>query len=51
MIKFGPAGNSQSFYAEGGKSTIEAMQWLAARGLEAYEYSCGKGIHVGDETA
>lgn len=51
MIKFGPAGNSLSFYDEGGKSTVEAMKWVAERGLNAYEYSCGKGINIGEETA
>lgn len=51
MLKFGPAGNSQSFYDEGGKSTVEAMKWVADKGLNAYEYSCGKGINIGEDTA
>ena len=25
---FGPSGNSESFYAEGHKSTLEAPKWL-----------------------
>lgn len=42
--KFGPAGNSQSFYAEGHKSTHEAPRWLSNLSLDAYEYSAGNGI-------
>lgn len=51
MIKFGPAGNSESFYAEGHKHTYEAMEWVAARGLNAYEYSFGRGVRIGEATA
>ena len=41
---FGPAGNSDSFFAEGHRHTYEAPGWLAARGLDAYEYSAGNGV-------
>ncbi len=41
---FGPGGNSESFYAEGYKSTLQAPGWLAARGLGAYEYQAGNGL-------
>lgn len=41
---FGPAGNSQSFYLENNKSTVQAPAWLKKRGLDAYEYSAGNGI-------
>ena len=51
MIKFGPAGNCESFYAEGYKSTTQAAKWLYEKGLNAFEYSFGKGILLGDETA
>ena len=47
---FGPGGNSESFYAEGFKSTAEAPAWLAARGLDAYEYQAGKGVTASDAT-
>jgi endonuclease IV len=47
---FGPAGNSESFYAEKHKSTLEAPAWLRARGLDAYEYSAGNGITGSIET-
>ena len=48
--KFGPAGNSDSFSAVC-KSSLEAPEWLRERGLDCYEYQCGKGVHVGEETA
>ena len=48
--KFGPGGNSASFYAEGHKSTLEAPAWVAARGLDAYEYEAGNGISAGEAT-
>lgn len=51
MIKFGPGGNSESFYKEGHKATIEAPLWLKNRGLDAYEYQCGNGVNIGEESA
>lgn len=51
MIKFGPSGNSDSFYEQGGKRTAEAMKWVKDMGLDAYEYSCGKGARISEETA
>ena len=50
-IAFGPAGNSDSFYAQGHKSTAEQPAWLFERGLSAYEYSCGRGVRLKEETA
>lgn len=51
MIKFGPAGNCKTFYAAGYKKSVEAPKWLQEIGLTAYEYSFGRGITLGDETA
>lgn len=51
MIMFGPSGNSNSFAQEGGKTTAQAAAWVKARGLDAYEYSFGRGIQMGEETA
>ena len=52
MIKFGPAGNCISFYQDGNKHSIEAPKWLREKmGLDAYEYSFGRGITLSDETA
>lgn len=47
---FGPGGNSESFYAEKFKSTYQAPAWLAARGLDAYEFQGGNGISAGETT-
>ncbi|MBP5357352.1 MAG: TIM barrel protein [Clostridia bacterium] len=51
MIKFGPSGNSLSFYEEGHKHTFEAAKWLAEKGLSAFEYSFGRGVRINDESA
>ncbi len=48
--KFGPGGNSESFYAEGKKATVEAPAWVRARGLDAYELQGGNGIRGSDAT-
>ena len=46
--KFGPAGNAESFPY---KSSVDAPRCLSELGLDAYEYQCGKGVNVGEETA
>lgn len=51
MIRFGPAGNSISFYQEGYKHTFEAMAWLKEKGLNAFEYSFGRGVRIKEDTA
>lgn len=51
MVLFGPGGNSISFQKEGHKSTLDAPKWLYERGLDAYEYECGQGVRVSEETA
>ena len=51
MIAFGPAGNSESFYSQGFKTTFEAAKWTKNMGLDAFEYSFGKGYILSSETA
>lgn len=51
MIRFGPAGNSQAFYDEGYKHTYEEPAWLSKQGLNAFEYSFGRGVKLKEETA
>ncbi len=51
MIKFGPSGNSNSFYQQGFKRTFDAPKWIAEKGLNAFEYSFGLGVKMSDETA
>lgn len=48
---FGPAGNSESYIANVSKATLNAPKWLSEIGLDCYEYQCGKGVNVGEETA
>ncbi len=47
---FGPGGNSESFYAQGMKSTLQAPGWLEQMGLDAYEYQAGNGLRTGEAT-
>jgi len=51
MMRFGPAGNCKTFYDAGYKRTVEAPKWLSEMGLDAYEYSFGKGFTLPDATA
>ena len=41
---FGPGGNSKAFYDAGLKSTVDAPEWVASVGLDAYEYEAGSGL-------
>jgi len=45
---FGPGANSESFYAQGDKSTRQAPAWVKSFGLDAYEYQCGNGVTGSD---
>ena len=47
---FGTGGNSDSFYASGKKSTVQAPEWVKAFGLDAYEFEAGNGLNAGDAT-
>lgn len=51
MIRFGPSGNSDLFYEKGYKHTWQAFAWINAMGLNAFEYSFGHGVRMGEETA
>lgn len=51
MIKFGPSGNCESFYAEGYEKTEEAPVFLKERGLDCFEYSFGRGVRMTEEKA
>lgn len=50
-IRFGPAGNPPSFQAQGYKSSLDMPAWLRGQGLNAYEYQCVRGVHIGEATA
>ena len=51
MIKFGPAGNDDSFYKSGYKNSEEMPKYLSQKGLNAYEYQCSRGVRVSDGKA
>ncbi|MBP5427431.1 MAG: TIM barrel protein [Clostridiales bacterium] len=51
MIRFGPSGNSDKFYEEGYKSSLQMPKWLNSMGLSAYEYQCGKGVKIKEASA
>ena len=51
MPKFGPAGNSDSFFADGNKSLIQAPGWVARQGLDAYEVQFGRGVRSTEASA
>ncbi len=51
MIKFGPSGNCESFYAEGNAHTEQAAAFVKARGLDCFEYSFGRGVRMTESKA
>ena len=51
MIKFGPSGTCSQFAANGFTATVQAAPWLKSLGLDCFEYSFGRGVRVGAETA
>ena len=51
MIKFGPSGNCESFYAEGYSHTEEAAAFVKERGLDCFEYSFGRGVRMSEDKA
>ena len=51
MIKFGPSGNCESFYAEGNTHTEEAAVFVKNRGLDCFEYSFGRGVRMTGDKA
>ena len=46
--RFGPAGQADNYK---GKRSDLYPAWLAERGLDSFEYQCGKGVRVSEETA
>lgn len=49
--RFGPAGNSDQFFESGRKSMVDAIEWVAGMGLNAYEYQAGHGVRIKKEDA
>ena len=46
MIKFGPSGNSESFYAAGYAHTEQSAAFVKEYGLDCFEYSFGRGVRI-----
>lgn len=51
MIKFGPSGNGEAFYAAGFKHTTEAAAYCKSLGLDCFEYSFGRGVNISEGKA
>ena len=51
IIRFGTAGTGDSFAAMGYKSSLDAAQYVAGFGLNAFEYQCGRGVRLGLDKA
>ncbi len=51
MIKFGPSGNSASFFEEGFSTSVESALWTKNKGLDCFEYSFGRGVNLSRATA
>lgn len=50
-IRFGTAGTSDSFAAQGYKTSLEVPEYTAKMGLSAFEYQCGRGVRLGLDKA
>ena len=48
IATFGPGGNSDLFYQEGNKSTVQSPGWIKRFGLDAFEYEAGNGLTAGE---
>ncbi len=51
MIKFGPSGNCESFYAAGYEHTEESALFVKEHGLDCFEYSFGRGVRISEKKA
>ena len=51
MIKFGPSGNSLSFYEDGFQTSVDSALWTKNKGLDCFEYSFGRGVNLSESTA
>ena len=50
-IRFGTAGTSDSFAAQGYKNSLDVPEYTAKMGLNAFEYQCGRGVRLGLDKA
>ena len=47
---FGPAGSEENFTKQY-KSSVYMPEYLHGMGLDAFEYQCGRGVNISDESA
>lgn len=48
---FGPAGNAESFAGMGYRSILDVPRILSEFSLNAYEYQCGRGVRISEQSA
>ncbi len=51
MIKFGPSGNDEKFYAQGFKHSEQSAKYCKDKGLDCFEYSFGRGVMMSEGKA
>lgn len=51
MTIFGPSGNSENFFEAGLKTSEQSAVWVKNMGLDAFEYSFGRGVLMSEEKA
>lgn len=51
QIRFGTAGESDSFAKQGFKTSLDIPAYTAKMGLNAFEYQCGRGVRLGLDKA
>ena len=51
MIKFGPSGNCEDFYAAGFSHTEQSAAFVKGNGLDCFEYSFGRGVRMTEQKA
>jgi deoxyribonuclease-4 len=51
MIKFGPSGNSELYHSKGYQGSSNSAKWVKEMGLNAFEYSFGRGVNVSEQKA
>ena len=48
---FGPAGRDDSLNSLGYKTTLDIPECMTKKGLDAFEYQCGRGVNVKTDVA
>ena len=51
MIKFGPSGNSDAYHSYGYSGSSHSAEWVRSLGLNAFEYSFGRGVNLSEQKA